>query len=195
MRLAGAQCSSRLRDDTPARRILVLSARCFRRPRNGPLSISKYNTRQQAAYYTWRGGYPGIQSVYGVQQSSVGADESHQSTALSPVAHAEDNREDPRARRTPHRRTRTPVGPRYTTRPGGRSVCFSAARGARALSRAAAHTHIGPAPPRRTRRLNDAQERPHRTSPYRSARSGSVQTWRHTRSVGTVTSESSAAQD
>jgi len=45
VRLAGAQCSSRLRDDTPARRILVLSARCFRRPRNGPLTRSRRYVR------------------------------------------------------------------------------------------------------------------------------------------------------
>jgi hypothetical protein len=161
VRLAGAQCSSRLRDDTPARRILVLSARCFRRPRNGPLTRSR-TTAGRA----------------------------------------------PRARRDP----RAHAGPAHA-RPSdlaihaaGRAECvfLCCPRSESAQSRRRTYTNIGSAPaPHRAghdarstpKALNDAQERPNRTSPYRSARSGSVQTWRHTRSVGTVTSESSAAQD
>ena len=114
----------------------------------------------------------------------------------------------PRARRDP----RAHAGPAHA-RPSdlaihaaGRAECvfLCCPRSESAQSRRRTYTNIGSAPaPHRAghdarstpKALNDAQERPHRTSPYRSARSGSVQTWRHTRSVGTVTSESSAAQD
>jgi hypothetical protein len=171
VRLAGAQCSSRLRDDTPARRILALSARCF----SGGLETQ---------------------------------------TALSPLASA------PARARTRRRPRTAPVGPRYTRgRAGG--VCLSLLPAERERSVARRRTHrrtrseIGPAPhltpdgqtapragARRARaraHAHDAQEeeRPHRTSPY-TFPFGAMQTWRYTRSVGvlgTVTSESSAAQD